>query len=92
MSFMRLSACCVLAVVLFMSVPIEGSADSFSLEQKIRERAASVEGKLIVWRRDIHQHPELGDQEQRTSRLVAEHLRRRAAVISLHRRRGRHTG
>jgi len=59
-----------------MSVPIEGSADSSSLEQKIRERAASVEGKLIVWRRDIHQHPELGDQEQRTSRLAAEHLRR----------------
>jgi amidohydrolase len=30
---------------------------------------------VIRWRRDIHEHPELGDQEERTSRLVAEHLR-----------------
>jgi amidohydrolase len=34
-----------------------------------------VEQKLIAWRRDIHQHPELGDREQRTAKLVAEHLR-----------------
>ena len=41
----------------------------------MRKRATDVEGKLIAWRRDFHQHPELGDQETRTSRLVAEHLR-----------------
>jgi amidohydrolase len=41
----------------------------------VRKGAKAVEGKLIAWRRDIHQHPELGDQETRTSRLVAEHLR-----------------
>ena len=35
----------------------------------------AVEEKLIAWRRDIHQHPELGDQETRTANLVAEHLR-----------------
>jgi amidohydrolase len=44
------------------------------LEQQIRSRAAEIEGKLIGWRRDIHQHPELGEQETRTAGLVAEHL------------------
>ena len=34
-----------------------------------------IEEKLIGWRRDIHQHPELGNQEFRTSKLVADHLR-----------------
>jgi sulfate permease, SulP family len=31
---------------------------------------------VIEWRRDIHQHPELGNRELRTAALVAEHLRR----------------
>ena len=46
------------------------------LEQEIRQRAAAIEGKLIAWRRDIHEHPELGEQETRTAALVADHLRK----------------
>ncbi|MDP4537006.1 amidohydrolase [Alkalimonas collagenimarina] len=34
-----------------------------------------LEQKVIAWRRDIHQHPELSNREFRTSALVAEHLR-----------------
>jgi amidohydrolase len=45
-------------------------------EQEIRKRAAQIEEKLIAWRRDIHQHPELGEQEIRTAALVAAHLRK----------------
>ena len=43
------------------------------LDKEVRERAAQIEEKLIAWRRDIHEHPELGEQETRTSALVAEH-------------------
>lgn len=46
-----------------------------SLEQQIRKESAAIEEHLIEWRRDIHQHPELGEQETRTAALVAEHLR-----------------
>jgi amidohydrolase len=31
---------------------------------------------MIAWRRDIHEHPELGNREFRTSGLVAEHLKK----------------
>jgi amidohydrolase len=44
------------------------------LEQEIRQRAAQIEPKLIAWRRDIHEHPELGQQETRTAGIVAAHL------------------
>ncbi|MGI9325951.1 MAG: amidohydrolase [Pseudomonadales bacterium] len=38
--------------------------------------AAQLEAKVIRWRRDIHEHPELANREVRTSRLVAKHLRK----------------
>ncbi len=43
--------------------------------QDIDTLAKAVEAKLIAWRRDIHQNPELGNREFRTAKLVAEHLR-----------------
>ena len=54
---------------------VRAQTSSSDLEQEIRQRAAQIEDKLIAWRRDIHEHPELGEQEARTAGLVAEHLR-----------------
>src|SRR3954454_23726800 len=64
-----------MALALSVASPNSGFADTASLEEAVREKTASIEGKLIGWRRDIHQHPELGDQETRTSGIVADHLR-----------------
>lgn len=50
-------------------------APNAALSEQIEQRARAIEDKLIAWRRDIHQHPELGNQETRTSKLVADHLR-----------------
>jgi amidohydrolase len=46
-----------------------------ALAAQIDQRAKAIEDKLIAWRRDIHEHPELGNQENRTAKLVADHLR-----------------
>ncbi|GIX35954.1 MAG: N-acyl-L-amino acid amidohydrolase [Lysobacteraceae bacterium] len=37
--------------------------------------ARGVDAKVLAWRRDIHQHPELSNRETRTAALVARHLR-----------------
>jgi amidohydrolase len=36
---------------------------------------AAAEAQVIAWRRDLHQHPELGNREFRTAGIVADHLR-----------------
>ena len=38
-------------------------------------RVSPVIAKVIAWRRDIHEHPELGNSEVRTAKLVADALR-----------------
>ncbi|MEJ8821036.1 amidohydrolase [Variovorax humicola] len=43
--------------------------------QDLGRRADTLLPKMVAWRRDIHQHPELSGQEVRTSKLVADHLR-----------------
>ncbi|MGE8565949.1 MAG: amidohydrolase [Achromobacter sp.] len=50
-------------------------APNAALSEQVEQRARAIEDKLIAWRRDIHQHPELGNQETRTAKLVADHLR-----------------
>jgi len=53
-----------------MNAPTESS-----LIAQIEVRAAQLEQKVIAWRRDFHAHPELGNREVRTSKIIAEHLR-----------------
>lgn len=47
-----------------------------NMREKVDAAASGVEAKVIQWRRDIHQHPELGNRETRTAKLVADHLRK----------------
>jgi hippurate hydrolase len=49
----------------------------------IDARIAALTGEMTAWRRDIHAHPELGFQEQRTAQLVAERLQ--AFGVEVHR-------
>jgi len=49
-------------------------AETAPLDGRIDAAVNAVESKVIAWRRDIHQNPELGFQEVRTAKLVADHL------------------
>ena len=44
------------------------------LHTEIDRRTEAVMPRVVSWRRDIHQHPELSGNEVRTAALVAKHL------------------
>ena len=47
-----------------------------ALNSKVESRLAALQPRIIEWRRDFHQNPELSNREFRTSKIVAEHLKR----------------
>src|ERR1700748_2459430 len=47
----------------------------FPFDTAIAAGLERIPPKLVAWRRDIHQNPELGNREHRTAKLVADHLR-----------------
>lgn len=53
---------------------ILASAQNAALKSKIAQKAASLESKVITWRRDFHQNPELGNREFKTAEKIAAHL------------------
>lgn len=61
----------------FLFMCFFASAYSFAQTKnadKIKPLADKWEDSVIAWRRDLHQHPELGNREFRTSAIVAAHL------------------
>jgi len=43
-------------------------------KSKINALADKLEPKVVAWRRDLHQHPELGNREFKTAEKIAAHL------------------
>ena len=68
MIFSRLLASCALFLTAAASAQIA--------PQDLDAAARRVEPRVIAWRRDLHQHPELSNREVRTAEVVAKQLRK----------------
>ena len=64
-----------LLYVSFVLSSICGHAQNQALKTKVAQKAASLESKVVNWRRDFHQNPELGNREFKTAETIAAHLR-----------------
>lgn len=68
----KLSSLLLIAVVNMFSYPLFAQKSNYSA--LITKNAEKIAPKVMDWRHDIHQHPELGNREFRTAELVAKHL------------------
>ena len=65
-----------LVLLLSLSLPTTPvAAQPGRLDRRIQERVDHHEAAIVEIRHRIHQHPELGNREFETARLVAERLR-----------------
>jgi amidohydrolase len=64
----------IILTILLTSTIIRSDAQTNHVDP-IEALVKKMESKTIAWRRDFHQHPELGNREFRTAKIVAQHLR-----------------
>ena len=65
----------LLILILSINLPAQQSG-ILKLKDRVSGAADKIETKCIAWRRDIHEHPELGNREFRTAKLIAEQLKK----------------
>ncbi|MBU1377752.1 MAG: amidohydrolase [Alphaproteobacteria bacterium] len=63
-----------IAGALALAIATPAAAQSF--DAAVFAKAKAVQPKVVEWRRDIHEHPELSNSEVRTAALVAAHLKK----------------
>jgi amidohydrolase len=59
---------------LLLALPVAAQVNP-KLQSKVIQQATYIEQKMIDWRRNLHQFPELSNREFKTSAKVAEHLK-----------------
>lgn len=63
-------------VLFLISLQLAAQNDIVKLKERIVAETEKIEPKCIAWRRDIHEHPELGNRETRTAKLISDHLKK----------------
>jgi amidohydrolase len=63
-----------LFLIAFLIICNNIAAQKTNYQTAINTATAKIETKVIEWRHDIHQNPELSNRETRTAALVARHL------------------
>jgi amidohydrolase len=63
-----------ISLIILLSTTSWGQ-NATALKAKIAQKAETLEAKVVAWRRDFHQNPELGNREFKTAEKVAAHLK-----------------
>lgn len=69
-------------VLIGICIALFTTAQKGNISEMISKNAAQIEQKVIAWRQDFHQNPELGNRETRTAAIVAKHLKELGLEVS----------
>ncbi|MCR8561501.1 amidohydrolase [Mucilaginibacter sp. BJC16-A38] len=63
-----------LCLFLLLASAIHAFAQKNTTGNRVSKKADSLQNQIVTWRRDFHEHPELGNHEVRTAGIIARHL------------------
>jgi len=72
---MRTFAVLFALALLTPALSLAQSSPPGAMAAAIDRTTAEILPQVVTWRRDFHRHPELGLQETRTAKVIADHLR-----------------
>ena len=61
-------------LTLFILLIMQSLSSQTNYDDIIDKKVKAIEQKVINWRHDFHQNPELGNREFRTAEIIAKHL------------------
>lgn len=75
LSALLISGCAVGALAQKSTAGSNSASAATALKTRMGQQAEKIEAKVVAWRRDFHQHPELGNREFETAAKIAAHLK-----------------
>lgn len=73
---MRIASLAAAVLALSVQLTAQTAPAANPLAADVDRLVTEVNQQVVAWRRDFHQHPELGNQETRTAKVIADELRR----------------
>lgn len=64
------------AVLLLIASPLFAQSAANPLASEVDRLSTELNSQVVTWRRDFHKNPELGNREVRTSKVIADELKK----------------
>ena len=74
----------LLLIALLIPVPMQAQTarGTNPLTADVERLSAELNPRVVAWRRDFHQNPELGNRETRTAKIIADELRQLGFTVT----------
>ncbi len=66
----------VVTIFILLFIQLSAQTEITKLKERVTVAADKIEPKCIEWRRTLHEHPELGNREVNTAKLIVTHLKK----------------
>ena len=72
----------LVALLIPVAIQAQTARGPNPLAADVDRLAAELNPQVVAWRRDFHQHPELGNRETRTAKVIADELRKLGFTVT----------